>query len=326
MQTQYSEEQIIIMKDVHDSVLDSLGKIKLRDKAPKTIYHYTSIQNLYSILDKGEFWITHIQFMNDSSETHYFWEIVEQALSTIPKDIELFKENSVYKNLVGIIESKKKIIKSDDHFKNQYALSLSSHSNALSMWNYYGKNDGYCIGLSSNLFLNKLKHMKDTKRFDKYLAAHVLYDKKKQLEILKLDSLKTMKWFTTNYNKDQWRKIDIATLFEACVSSMISHWLNYLPFFKHESFKEESEFRVVIQHEKNSKDIEYRAYQGVIAPYIKYNFTVYDEKLPLQSIQAGPLIQHDLAMHGLEKWLRTKKLAVPLEEIKLTKSDIPLRF
>jgi hypothetical protein len=85
----------------------------------KTLYHYTSVDALISILqNKGSFFLTDTDFLNDRMERSLF----------LP---EFYKKH------------KEEHIQQDDRF---YCLSFSTLNDSIPMWNHYGKGDGICLG------------------------------------------------------------------------------------------------------------------------------------------------------------------------------------
>ncbi|NPV00515.1 MAG: hypothetical protein HPY53_03935 [Brevinematales bacterium] len=115
----------------------------MENDIPDSLYHYTDIESLKSIIEKKELWATNCLFMNDSKEMMYF----------LDSFYKYFNKKS------GIIRDPKEVlinwIKRDQFlekfFKDSlqhYVLSFSKDGDSLILWGNYSKNIGYCIEFS----------------------------------------------------------------------------------------------------------------------------------------------------------------------------------
>lgn len=173
-----------------------------------------------------------------------------------------------------------------------YILSLSSNEDSLAMWNYYGKNDGYCMGINFNKILENVNF----KGYD-YNHGSVIYDEKVQIKILENELLYTYNYWLTNHQEAE-------EMLQAMIDTIIKRWVFYALFFKHNGFQQEEEYRIAFQHQ-NHLTVNYRTGHGVFTPYITVPAVQNkDDKFPLNSITIGPLIKHDKAERGLAEWSR----------------------
>lgn len=101
------------------------------------LYHYTSGQGLYGILNSSELHCSHVNFMNDPSEDIYFEEILTKV----------FEESPIAKNIYNAMYNESYIRAIADPF-DRYVASFSKNRDSLSMWNYYAKGNGYNIGVN----------------------------------------------------------------------------------------------------------------------------------------------------------------------------------
>ncbi|ARR10780.1 DUF2971 domain-containing protein [Paenibacillus bovis] len=316
-------EEDVILDRMHEVFNEDLGEHQLINENFDNLYHYTSIQGLEGIVTYGCFWVTHVKFMNDSSENSYFWGVLKEVIDDFAK---MHPENSVRKGFVAELNKVMDIHTKVMNVINHYVLSFSTQSDSLSMWNYYGKNDGYCLGFSKNEIIEVMNKLNDDKNVDLVLTAQVIYDKEVQVNILRNELENVYKWFLENKDNNQWKDINNRAFSRGIASYAIERFATYASFFKHPAFRDEGEFRVYIRQTMFDNPANYRPYQGIIIPYIKVNIKKNNEEIPLESINVGPLIKHDLAVEGLERWLSTQSLTKPIDEIKLTQSNIPIRF
>lgn len=284
-----------------DQVLyDSLGDIQINKTIEETLYHYTSISNLKNIIESKEFWVTRSDFLNDPGEVIYFAELVTKEIEQlkIPKEwLDLLYQN--FKTYFPVAFS-----------PSFYILSLSNNKDSLSMWNYYGKNDGYCIGID----FTKMLEIFNTKGYT-YWHGSIIYDEKIQINILNNEFQNTYNYWVTEHQGEE-------KMLMTMIDTLINRWVRYALFFKHNSFQQEEEYRVVFPHTSNLI-VNYRTDHGVFTPFITIAVEKNkDEKFPLNSITIGPSIKHDKAERGLAEWSR-RLFHNPQ---RILRSKIPLRF
>ncbi|WP_161594314.1 DUF2971 domain-containing protein [Paenibacillus sp. CFBP13512] len=299
--------------------MELLGGIQLVSDFPMELYHYTSIQALESIILSQTFWVTHSEYMNDKSEGIYFWDVLGEVIH----DLRYFEIENKDQLLSLCLQIEKRIpdYQKSYFYTDIFMLSFSCDADSLSLWNYYGKNDGYCLHLDPLIFNDSLKKNKQNP-----LCAKVIYEKSEQKAILSSELRKVVDYFFENSNpcSKEYQKNIIDQLFH--------RWAYYYPFFKHSSFISEQEYRMVFSPDEF---IKYRVYQGIMAPYIAIPLVDENNILPITEITVGPMVKHELALEGLRRWItsRVESKSISLPEyheekqgIKYTKSDIPLRF
>lgn len=182
------------------------------------------------------------------------------------------------------------------------------------MWNYYGKNDGYCIGLNFSEVMNTLVH-------HSYSPIHgsIIYDSDEQIRILESELQYAYDFWKQNHEGNENMLLTI-------VDTLFIRWATYTLFFKHSGYQQEEEYRIVFPHE-GKFDVKYRTGHGVFTPYIAVPTTKSErDKFPLESIAMGPLIKHDRAQKGLAEWLRKNGNRFEGPNQAIFESSIPLRF
>ena len=156
----------------------------------------------------------------------------------------------------------------------------------------------------------------------------VVYDKEKQLLLLKEAIAEAMTWrpeygdaeslsdFCDN-TPDNIIKYIALDLYAICTV--------YAMFFKQPEFHMESEYRIVLSstHVKtdyiNSPEtLFFRPSNEILIPYIKVHCKAIDS---LKSITVGPKNNIDIATAGISMYCRSKGIAIPIH-----KSRIPLRY
>ena len=276
-------------------------------------YHYTNCDNLISIIQNNELWLSNIEYLNDKLEIKYSIEVFKEALNK--SEINQDNRNEFLKSF---IDNKKKVTRCI------YVLSLSMDGDSLNTWNNYGKNDGYNIGFDKNKFIdyvinNKLliKDKSNNVQKDEYIVnfGNVLYDRTKQVEYFKS--------ILNIYNDFIASTMPYREQYKALIHEEIGRiWNNIIIcsyLIKQDSHRVENEYRLAL-FVVDRKMYCYRSRNGVILPYIKL---CGDENtnFPISIITIGPKINEEIAKKGLKIMLSTN-----YRKVKIMFSDIKLRF
>jgi hypothetical protein len=285
-----------------------LGELELNEEVDSLLYHYTSITSLFSIIENKEFWVTRSDYMNDTSEVIYFREVVKNALDNHLNKACTSIEWATWKEFI-----KDKLTYERSELSSLiFILSFSKNPDSLSMWNYYGKNDGYNFGiLKSDLDLLMKSEFRGAMK-----SGSLIYEFDRQVNILENELINAYEFFCVN------SKID--GVLERVFFELNQRFFNYSFFFKHHAFKNEEEYRFSFLYMSNYTWC-YRPYLGVIAPYVKIKDKDDSRILPIKTITIGPLIKHERAFEGMKSWLSSKGYHHN-NEIDLKKSSVPIRF
>lgn len=281
------------------------------------IYHYTTLNALQSILDNNEFWVTKSDFLNDRSEFQYTYN--------------LFKDNFLCD--ITELSFRQKLINAFDALINQdndisrkplngyYIASFSTDSDNLALWSEFSNAMGFNLEMDAESFICS---------FGKTITWHgkVVYDKEKQLLLLKKALEEAMTW-----RPEYGDTVSLFDFFDSTPDNIIMYLAMdlhafctvYGMFFKQSEFSSESEYRVVFAstHEetnyvKNPETLFFRPAKETLIPYIKVHCKVIDS---LKSITVGPKNNIDIATAGISMYCRSKGIAIPIH-----KSRIPLRY
>jgi hypothetical protein len=184
----------------------------------RILYHYCNQAVFWLILKNRRIWLSDIFTMRDRKELEWGREIFTKIINENPErfddDFRFFTNSTVFTV--------------DDHVR-PFIASLSENGDLLSQWRAYSDDGkGFSLGLKAHRIYNswgvRLKKIE--------------YESAKQIEMV-LQSLIEL--------QDLWRKHPMTEL-----SSMISTWNEVLRefaidlcSFKHPSFFEEKEFRIV---------------------------------------------------------------------------------
>jgi hypothetical protein len=288
-----------------------------------TLYHYTNTNALLNILLSKKLWISKIDFLNDYSEIN----LSQNLMKNVFEKLDILK---IIRDICNIPELKSRLDKIENdliescirHFEiaaktfELYALSLSEEQDSMTLWSNYSKNDGYNIAFN-------IKNLISNFRNAKVALAHgrIIYDLETQEKILRKETSKIKEHFFEIVEDLHNNKLDK----EAKKSEFIKiiwNILIYSTFFKSNSFKDEKEYRFVfmfVGNEKIEAYLKYRVSNNAIFPYLEFPL---DIKSCMEKITIGPKNNSDLAIMGLEHFLKNNSLS----DVEVTKSSITLRY
>lgn len=252
------------------------------------IYHYTDLNGLKGILSSNAFWATNFYFMNDAHELQHGIKCIENALGYLEGDLS--------KRRIDFIKDSLKQYNPGDKF-GYYNISFCKNPDLLSQWRGYGLKQGVCLEFDRDELFDCL----DFKNREASPGNVIYTDPDKTLKTKKeiIDFFKKRIPFK-NREHDGFAEL-----------SNVHYFLNSVtPFFKHDSFSEEKEYRIVFKVAECSEDIEFRVNEHGLIPYIVVgvnNKNPYSGLLPLKSIKIGPCKNAELVEKGIQLLLRSCK-------------------
>lgn len=294
------------------------------------LYHYTSPQGLYAILDKATLRFTDCQYLNDKSEFVHIFQPLEKAIRLMSNQFQEKIGNRVLDvlereyqtdecKLLDMVGAKMKL-----RFYNMryYVFCASSAKDDLNMWNYYTKGgayQGYNIGFTSSEIANGFIDVKNEDILVFY--GKVLYTEKEQVEFLK-EKLsvyeKNLDDYPDFYNEQE--HVDFAI---GKVKEIINY---YRLFLKDSAFSNEREYRFVIamptdiKIQSESLKIGYSMRNGIMTPHCDLRFKY---KSKISNITISPMMEAGIAEQGLRQFLKHKGFK---EKIGIAQSKIPIRY
>lgn len=288
-----------------------------------SIFHYTSLRNIESILlnphNKIILWASQFDCLNDISEG----TIVEQRYNEVCKNLK--SEGRISEKLYGLLASitpsrnETFLVDIDGKIKphrgeyTAYITSFSKSSDLLPMWNYYSKGDlfeGINLGMDANEVMSSFSTLFAGGEIRMCVSA-VVYDKAEQEQIIKRFLLEIADKYEERFDSSV----------RATVSMKLTSWKM---LFKQECFSHEQEVRIIVKVANKYKDIwpiRYRTNAGYIIPYIELPI----DKRALKSITLGPFRGNESQLS-----LQTKTLAQMLTskqyDAKINVSKVPVRY
>lgn len=302
---------------------------KLSKQFPRinTIYHYTSLSGLISIIESQTLFCTNINFLNDKKEFKHGVNIIEKVIEKLKKEkLEISILETIETNIEQIYKGER------------YVTCFSKDGDLLSQWRAYAnQGKGVSIGFDFYNFEHCIEQIIHGK--------HIEYNEDIQNQVIE-----ELVRIIIHFYKSKKEAIDWGDYgFEKLVTSVIFEFLqDIISSYKNSSFKEEQEFRYEYEIDGNmvkKKDeiISFRSSDTLIIPYIKLeakykrflrnkekgkyeNVGAYPidaiKKLPIKEIIIGPSLDYETIKIGIEELL----LKHNYENIKIIKSEIPYRI
>ena len=270
--------------------------------------HYTSISGLMGIVKNETIFATNIRFLNDEHEFHHALDLIKNLIpqSKITSD---HPNHSLHKEYVNQITQQ---LKSLDNYQSDgvFTFSFSEEIDLLSQWRgYCPANNGYCIVFDAEKIHKTIKENFD----DCHLVKCVYDNDQKEAQLKKLLNDYWTKYIETNEKKEK----------KMVVEHLTKEILLLASYFKHPSFAEEKEHRLVILLEyAPDNDIKFREGRFSLIPYIELPAP----RSAIKKLCIGPTAQKLLAKRALEAFLE-KSYGIPVfvGDVEIEFSKTPYR-
>lgn len=234
----------------------------------QSLYHYTDLSGLQEIVSSHDLWLTHSRYSNDDEEiTHGYKivkEVIEDELKTAPAPVRM-------EFLQRVTELMKETTP-----EGVYICCFCNDDNLLSQWRGYGAN-----GTGVSIRLNPLEFSyitgPDSPPVGLVRLWKVFYETDRQKNIVKqaLDFA-----FFNNMNP----------LIEERSRQAVDAIQFFIPTFKHDGFREESECRLIFTPQPDCPiEPEFRVARGMLVPYYSLKqISSSTRMLPITGVRVGP--------------------------------------
>ena len=305
-------------RNAMSSVCNTYPYQSLLEKSDE-IYHYTCLGTLQIILNKKQLRFTNRAYLNDKSEGTYVLTLCKEKIAELwPWEDSSCKRNTKEKFCEYL---DRKINNFDTGLFQSYQASFSYKSDSLSMWNYYAQGDGCNIQFANDFMESFRSRLIRSDMTLIFLYGKVIYNQTDQINLLRTIFERFKLFADTPY---------VDYLYECMIHCIVKLGA----FFKHPSFEDERECRIVFNlstppdsnafnqlvHPEKGEPYKRSVYikQGMLVPYVDIDF---DLKY-LQSIMVSPTANFAKIEEGIKIMLREQGL----ESREVKPSRIPLRF
>ncbi|MEN4578076.1 DUF2971 domain-containing protein [Pantoea agglomerans] len=288
------------------------------------LYHYTDLNAVHSILDTHKIRMTDIRYLNDKTEYLQGLEILQEASH------EVFLQDSGYdEEFTNVIDgwlkdAFKELLELQNAIEMFYVASFSRSSDTLSQWRSYGM---FAIEfdydkLQNRLFeltIQKVAQLEKTLDYE-LIECHYVLNKNDALEealqkirstIVPMMSI----WWLDNVPIE--RNMHLYKDLKKTISMLATT-------FKHASFYEEQEVRLVISDKIVSENINFRTKNNILIPFYEFDITAE----VISGVKVGPVENQIITEQSLHIFNshRATKLGSERYRLAIETSDIPYRM
>ncbi len=262
------------------------------ERPDKVLYHYTSLYGLAGIIESRSIWSTEIRYFSDAAEMKHTVDLlrveIDQRLECGTSDARLLKQlrEWLYHRIT------------DGHML--FVVSFTAEGNLLSQWR------GYCPygkGVSLGFDPDYIVQCADKQSFG---VVRCIYDMRRKKELLSqiVDAIEILAK-ERGENTDP-PKRHPSQSYHDVFEEVEGELLKVAAAFKHPSFEEEDEWRLVSPIISNFviTPIKYREGTSMLVPYIEFSLAPEDNRpVRLQHIFLGPTPHVNLSMTSLHRYV-----------------------
>jgi hypothetical protein len=279
----------------HQDFFSAAFSEHLEQSPPGFLYHYTGQEGLLGIIGTSSLWATDIRYMNDATEFRLSLDLFKKRLwKEVEKEFLLTPPYPVRIERAGVLWK----------FANEiagmeiYATCFCENGDLLSQWRGYAASGyGYALGLKSPILRNTVNGNPSL------LLGKCIYDAKSQGKII---------GEAVEYLLDEG-----PTDHDELIQEFLGV-LTYGAFFKHPSFIEEQEWRLISIYGPSDKR-HFRRGKSMIIPHTSREIGI-GEKSALDHIVIGPCPHMALAKEAIKRLLSEANIRASIRA-----SSIPFR-
>lgn len=296
-------------------------------------YHYTSLSSFMAILDGVKdgnilFHASDVYYMNDPTEIEYGLNEISKCFADIEKTLHLniteYQLSKLWDKDPRITPDEWRHIfyeRSKKYSRHPYIVSYSHCRESLPMWRMYGDNGkGVSLGFDVRIYLEEIPEINGIRQID---MTDVDFKKPYSIDVeygsvpnnshpyYFAYALYRQYWLSVKGEKDREKILDRQL---ETISEMLH---KAAPFVKHDAYKYEKESRIIADA-KGIDDVKYKSSSsGQVIPYIEIKLPLSD----LKEVIVGPCCDYDLT----ENIIRNRLMQLGIEDVTITKSDVPYR-
>lgn len=289
---------------MHALQTDPLSQYRAQSPPP-VLFHYTSMGVLERITDTCQIWASHASFLNDSSEFEHARDFIRDRVLERAKQVDI--SDLIIKELIPIIDFR-------PDFEDVFVASFTEDGDSLPQWR------GYCAtGMGVSIGFDRLALMNCTMEIEHLFPEEAANNPIVYRSLLKCVYTPAEKSRLISESVDGFMNaiqgehpqlsFHDAGAFLKGIIALCS------PLFKHESFKEEREWRLVVQCKgRKSPKRHFRAAQSTLIPFIKLDVGTDRRGSYISKVNVGPSPNAHLAAIGVRKLLEHRDLSTATVE------------
>lgn len=307
------------------------SEYKLYVGSVQCLYHYTSLEGFQSIMQKRDFWISNIRYMNDSHEFENGKAICREVINAKLECFEKDEINQYLHGLLNVCEKKTSQGFFEINSKDIFSLSFCNNGDILTQWQFYG-NEGIAIGFENAVsfdtitFMNEDQYDNEIKEVNPYemlphdemrlFPQRIIYRDNEKKEIFE-----SILEIGINYIKEYPNTVNM------CIKGISDALFYYFALMKDIHFEHEHELRFLYYFNKDNKRIHFRKRNGILLPYIKMKILDVNcrphKVLPISDIVVAPSNQKEYVADSVKYFLEKSGYEYLVDKVRV--SEIPYR-
>lgn len=267
---------------------------------PSRLAHYTTLDGLMGIVRSGKIWASNVSFLNDNRELRHGIDASVAAIKILSKKPKAEHWVEPLKAAAAKLLA--------DKIPNTYAACFCETTDSLSQWRGYG---GAVQGVA---LIFRRQPLVTLMAGQKARLHRVIY--------CDMSAPKRMREAVERQlgSLDEINDLLGATTPTALRRDAYAALCRLIPQFKHWGFRDEDEWRFVVQQPKLTDAVRFRSNGNLIVPYVELGS---DEPsaLPLVEVMVGPGRHPALTAQSLRQFLDRNGYS----EVEITISKVPFR-
>jgi hypothetical protein len=221
----------------HDEYLTSLRE------AGEVVYHYTSLEALQGIVNRGVLWASDVSHLNDRAELRYAMENMRFLMSSS----QYFRSNQ--QALDAIFRP---------GLARQFVACFSKSRDQLSQWRAYGKRIGVSIAFDRSHLAHALENRRGEMLDCRYLKSPEFISLREELDAI-LQALGK-----SGALNEKGELIDMSVQ-----NDLTQKFIKIATYIKHPSFAEEQEVRMAFPSDQAFDGIKFRSSDRSLVPFVE---------------------------------------------------------
>ncbi|MEH2699147.1 DUF2971 domain-containing protein [Rhizobium leguminosarum] len=265
---------------------------------PTKLSHYTTLKGLQGIVESGSLWASNASFLNDRAELIHALDASERAIGLLSSRKALKAWAPMLREAFDELRDGRKA--------DTFVACFCGDDDNLSQWRGYGGNvQGVSVTFNREALAKRLE--KDHAKLRKVIYARISTASRLRNELAgELAALAELEEASPDRN-DALR-----------YNELLSRVSGLLPQFKHWGFRDEREWRFVLQKKVLKEELSFRISENKMVPYIVVGST--GEPLPIKSVRVGPGSDQELTAKSIKAFLNAHGY-----DVKVRTSDVPFR-
>jgi len=300
---------------------------RLQHPLPNILWHYTSGPGLIGIVETATLWATQVSCLNDQSEImHAAGLLREQFDRRLQENLDDEADRYFFARAIESLTPNLSLT------SDLYIASFSEKEDNLGQWRAYGGGEGgYVVGFNPQ----GIQFGLETGHF----VLPVVYDRETQRQIMSDLAGEAHRLYREGM---EYSGADPHDYIVNTVMPQIRESLSWIgPFFKHEAFEAEREWRVAWRFTAGEESkLKFRQAKNLLARYLPLDFqrvgSVRSDKLPIVSVGVGPCRFPGVSINSVEALMKSKEYPVettwlarlqtdgfPMDRVSIWDSRIP---